>query len=182
MRIMIIARRSRRFRLVLAAGAAAMLAGGCSEGAGRGDRAGGSASRAGAAVARCPDEQFISSTMGFAVRSMPRAAAQADEGVLLCAYQATEQQVGTFVSIAVAPLTPGEDALAEVRSAAAAISGAEGSDAIGVGERGYAYGSASKSAAAAVRTSRVYHVDVTATTPIGDRRAAVIAILRKVVG
>jgi len=51
-----------------------------------------------------------------------------------------------------------------------------------VGERAYAWGSPSKSEAAALRASRVYHVDVTATTPIGDRKAAVIAILRKVVG
>ena len=51
-----------------------------------------------------------------------------------------------------------------------------------VRERAYAWGSPSKSEAAALRASRVYHVDVTATTPIGDRKAAVTAILRKVVG
>ena len=181
-RIMTIARRWRRSRIALAAGAAAVLAGACSDRAG-GDGAGrGGAERARAALAQCPDEQFISSTIGFTVHLMPRAASQPEDGVLLCAYQAAERQVGAFISIAAAPLTPGEDALAEVRSAAAAISGADGTDSIGVGERGYAYGSASKSAAAAVRASRVYHVDVTATRPIGDRKAAVIAILRKVVG
>ena len=179
---MTIARRWRRSRVTLVVGAAAALAGACSDRSG-GDRVGrGGAQRASAGPARCPDSQFISSAIGFAVRSMPRAASQPGDRALICAYQATERQVGAFVSIATAPLTPGEDALAEVRSAAAAISGADGTDSVGVGERGYAYGSASKSAAAAVRSSWVYHVDVTARTPIGDRRAAVIAILRKVAG
>ena len=170
-----------RFGIALAALASIALAGACSGGAGRdAGRAGASQARGG--QPRCPDDQFISATLGFAVRSMPHAASQLADGVLICGYQAAERKVGAFVSIAVAPLSPGEDALAEVRSAAAAVSGAEGSDSIGVGERGYAYGSASKSAAAAVRASRVYHVDITAATPIGDRKAAAIAILRKVVG
>ena len=181
-RIMSTAPRYGRFGIALAALASIALAGACSGGAGRdAGRAGASQARGG--QPRCPDDQFISATLGFAVRSMPRAASQpAADGVLICGYQAAEREVGAFVSIAVAPLSPGEDALAEVRSAAAAVSGAEGSDSIGVGERGYAYGSASKSAAAAVRASRVYHVDITAATPIGDRKAAAIAILRKVVG
>jgi hypothetical protein len=154
----------------------AILAGACSEGAGRG------ATRARAAVERCPDEQFISSAVGFPVRSMRHSAAGRDDGVLICGYQAIDPAADAFVSIAAAPLSPGEDALAEVRSAAEATSGAEGIDIPDVGERGFAYGSPSKSAAAAIRASRVYHVDLTARTPIGSRRDAVIAILRRVVG
>ena len=133
---MTIARRWRRSRVTLVVGAAAALAGACSDRSGD-DRVGrGGAQRASAGPARCPDSQFISSAIGFAVRSMPRAASQPGDRALICAYQATERRVGAFVSIATAPLTPGEDALAEVRSAAAATSGADGTDSVGVGERG----------------------------------------------
>src|SRR6476620_7067826 len=113
-----------------------------------GERGGRSAERASAArgpsARSCPDAGFISTTIGFAVRSMPDAS-RSEPGTLLCAYQSTDKAPGAFVSIAVAPLSPGEDARAEIRG--------EGADAepIDVGERGYAYGSASKSGAAAIR-------------------------------
>ena len=143
----------------------------------------GGTARAGAA-STCPDAAFISTTIGFTVRSMPGASRSAP-GTLLCAYQATDARLGAFVSIAVAPLSPGEDAMSEIRAAARTILG-EQADAqpIDVGERGYAYGSASKSEAAAIRMSQVYHVDVTAAgiPRLGDKREAVVAILRKVVG
>jgi hypothetical protein len=152
----------------------------CSDHGERHVAAGAGAAQSPAAGAACPDQQFISSAVGFAVRSMPRAAS-AGNGVLLCAYRSADAGLGAFVSIAAAPLAPGEDALAEVRAAAGA-SGGPGAEPIDVGERGYAYGSSSKSEAAAIRASRVYHVDVSATTAIGNRKDAAIAILRRVMG
>ena len=131
----------------------------------------------------CPDASFISTTIGFTVRSMPDAS-RSEPGTLLCAYQATDTALGAFVSIAVAPLSPGEDAMSEVRESAKTVLGEQAdAEAIDVGERGYAYGSMSKSEAAAIRTSQVYRVDVTSTASarLGDRKAAVVAILRKVV-
>ncbi|MGE5091147.1 MAG: hypothetical protein ACM3OH_03170 [Bacillota bacterium] len=152
-----------------------------------GDRSAGKAqagtARAGTA-ATCPDASFISTTIGFTVRSM-RDASRSAPGTLLCAYQATDSRLGAFVSIAVAPLAAGEDAMSEIRAAARTILGAQAdAQPIDVGERGYAYGSASKSEAAAIRMSQVYHVDVTAAgiPRLGDKKDAVIAILRKVVG
>jgi hypothetical protein len=135
------------------------------------------------AAPSCPDASFIGTTIGFPVRSMPEAS-RSEPGTLLCAYQATDPALGAFVSIAVAPLSPGEDAMSEVRESAKTFLGEQAeADAIDVGERGYAYGSMSKSEAAAIRASQVYRVDVTSSssTRLGDRKAAVVAILRKVV-
>ena len=152
-----------------------------------GERAGGKAGDGTAATARrapsCPDAPFISTKIGFPVRAMP-GASRSEPGTLLCAYQATDAALGAFVSIAVAPLSPGEDAMSEVRESAKTFLGEQAdADAIDVGERGYAYGSMSKSEAAAIRASQVYRVDVTsaAAARLGDRKAAVVAILRKVV-
>jgi len=153
-----------------------------------GERGGGTAQRAPAArgpsAPSCPDAGFISTTIGFTVRSMPDAS-RSEPGTLLCAYQSTDKALGAFVSIAVAPLSPGEDAMAEIRASARTVLGEQAdAEPIDVGDRGYAYGSASKSGAAAIRLSQVYRVDVTSVTgaPLGDRKAAVVAILRKVVG
>jgi hypothetical protein len=153
----------------------------CAAVAACGERGGGAAQRARVGRApsapSCPGAGFISTTIGFAVRSMPDAS-RSEAGTLLCAYQSTGKAPGAFVSIAVAPLSPGEDAMAEILGEQA------GAEPIDVGERGYAYGSPSKSGAAAVRLSQVYRVDVTSMNgaPLGDRKAAVVAILRKVVG
>lgn len=153
-----------------------------------GERNGGTAERGraahGSSAASCPDAAFISTTIGFAVRSMPDAS-RSEPGTLLCVYQSTDKALGAFVSIAVAPLSPGEDAMGEIRASARTVLGEQAdAEPIDVGERGYAYGSASKSGAAAVRQSQVYRVDVTSMTAarLGDRKAAVVAILRKVVG
>ena len=178
---MAIARSGSRFSLVLAV--VVVVAAGCAGGE-RGAPAGRAEARPGnvAAVSACPDAAWISSTIGFSVRSMSTPGA-AGGGAMLCAYQATDPALGAFVSIAAAPLAPGEDPLADVQAAAATYVGAQGAaEPIDVGERGCAYGSGSKSEAAAIRSSRVYRVDVTATRAIGDRKAAVVAILRKVVG
>lgn len=160
----------------------------CIGGAACGERGGGTAERGtaarGASAPSCPDAAFIGTTIGFAVRSMPDAS-RSEPGTLLCVYQSTDRTLGAFVSIAVAPLSPGEDAMAEIRASARTVLGEQAdAEPIDVGDRGYAYGSASKSGAAALRLSQVYRVDVTSMTaaPLGDRKAAVIAILRKVVG
>jgi hypothetical protein len=160
----------------------------CIAAAACGDRNGRSGERApaarGPAAPSCPDAGFISTTIGVAVRSRPDAS-RSEPGTLLCAYQTTDKARGAFVSIAVAPLSPGEDAMAEIRASARAVLGEQAdAEPIDVGDRGYAYGSSSKSGAAAIRQSRVYRVDVTSVTgaPLGDRKAAVVTILRKVVG
>lgn len=178
-----IARIGRRFSLAFAGAGALATVAACAGGE-RGTAGGGAGARPGvsAAAPSCPDAAYVSSTIGFNVRSMSGPGGGGG-GAMLCAYQATDPALGAFVSIAAAPLAPGEDPLADVRAAATTYLGARGAaEPIDVGERGYAYGSASKSEAAAIRSSRVYRVDVTATSAIGDRKAAVVTILRKVVG
>ncbi len=162
-------------------GAGTVLALGLAAACGAGERAkaasGGDGPRRASreALSSCPDAGYIATAIGFPVRAMPAPPA-AGPGTLLCAYRATDRKLGAFVSIAMAPVAPGEDPLAEIRTPE------KGAEPVDVGERAYAYGSPSKSEAAALRASRIYHVDVTAATPIGDRKAAVIAILRRVVG
>ena len=150
---------------------------------GGGPAQGGTAAR-GPSAPSCPDAEFITTTIGFAVRAMPDAG-RSEPGTLLCAYQATDKALGAFVSIAVAPIAPGEDAMAEIRGSARSVLGEQAdAEPIDGGARGYAYGSASTSGAAAVHLSRVYRVAVTSMTAarLGDRKAAVVVILRKVVG
>ena len=54
-------------------------------------------------------------------------------------------------------------------------------EAIKVGERGYAYGGGAKSEAGAVAGGRLYHAEVvsTASADIGDKKAALIEIVKK---
>jgi len=163
-------------RARIGAGTALWVALAAMAGCGGGERTPGAPRAASRSAApACPDAAYISTAIGFPVRAMPAPAA-ASPGTLLCGYRATDTRLGAFVSIAMAPVAPGEDPMGEIQAAGM------GAEPIDVGERAYAWGSPSKSEAAALRASRVYHVDVTATTPIGDRKAAVIAILRKVVG
>jgi hypothetical protein len=100
----------------------------------------------------------------------------------MCAYQATESP-GTFVSVSVQPADPSEDPIAEVKSAAKTFLGSQmEAERIDVGDGGYAYGSASKSEAAARKGDRVFRAEITSTGGAGEgSKAAVVGLLQRVV-
>ncbi len=102
----------------------------------------------------------------------------------MCAYQATDLP-GVYVSISVQPADadPDEDPIVQLRSAAKTLLGSQAeAERIEVGDGGFAYGSASRSEAAARRGNRVFHADIGSTgAGLGDKKAAAIALLQYVV-
>jgi hypothetical protein len=106
-------------------------------------------------------------------------------GTMICAYEATDRALGAFVSLVIGPASESAKAFEEVRTAAKTFLGqAAQADAIDVGERGLAYGAASKSEAVAVKGGRLYRADVTSTAQakLGDRKAGLVRLLKRVVG
>lgn len=129
----------------------------------------------------CLEAAEVTEVAGFEVQVLREGTLSAGETVI-CAYQATDTELGAFISIVVAPASEGEQMLAEVRSAAKTLVGTQ-AEAINVGDGGYAYGSAHKSEAAAVAGARVYLVDVSVLgmASIGAKKDAMIEILTKVI-
>lgn len=131
----------------------------------------------------CLEAAEVTEAVGFEVQVL-REGTLSSRDMVICAYQATDTELGAFISIVVAPASESEQMLTEVRSAAKTFLGEEAeAEAIDVGERGYAYGSANKSEAAAVAGDRVYLVDVTsfALASIGSKKDAIVEILKKVI-
>jgi hypothetical protein len=131
----------------------------------------------------CLGEAEVTEVVGFEVRVLREGTLSAGEHIV-CAYQATDADLGAFISIVVAPASEGEQMLTEVRSAAKTFLGEQAeAEAIAVGERGYAYSSARSSAAAAVAGKRVYFVDVSAfgLGSIGVKEDAMIKLLTRVI-
>ncbi len=131
----------------------------------------------------CLKEVDISNAIGFQVRVIRETTRSVGQHVS-CNYQVSDDQatkLGAFVAINVAPASKGDEFLERVRSGAKMIAGKQ-AEAIDVGERGYAYGGDSMSEAAAIAGGRVYHVGVSSLErSIGDKKDAVILILKKVI-
>ena len=128
----------------------------------------------------CPDAAHVTQAVGFAVRDLP-AGTRSHGEAQMCAYQSTDASQGAFVSISVQPADPQNDRVAELRSSAKLLAGAD-AEPIQVGEGGYAYGSGSKSEAAARQGGRVFHVEAMSTgESIGNKRDAVVALLEGLV-
>ena len=131
----------------------------------------------------CLAEADIANAIGFQVRVIRETTRSVGEHVS-CNYQVTDDKaakLGAFVSINVAPASKGDEFLERVRSGAKTIAGKE-AEVIDVGERGYAYGGASMSEAAAIAGGRAYHVGVSSLErSIGDKKDAVFEILKKVI-
>lgn len=131
----------------------------------------------------CLEAAEVTEAVGFEVQVLREGTLSAGEAVI-CAYQATDTELGAFISIVVAPASESEQMLTEVRSAAKTFLGEDAeAETIDVGDGGYAYGSAHKSEAAAVAGARVYLVDISAlgTASIGAKKDAMIEILTKVI-
>jgi hypothetical protein len=126
-------------------------------------------------AAFCPTAAEVSETAGIPVKVFPqgtRAYGQAE----MCAYQGASS-ANTMISISVQPYDANEDPIADLRGSAKRLSGAE-AERIDIGDGGYAYGSKSKSEAAARKGSRVYHAEIMGAP---DKKAAAIALLKRVV-
>jgi len=134
--------------------------------------------------APCLNEADIGNAIGFQVRVVRETTRSVGEHVS-CNYQVNDEKAtkfGAFVAINVAPASKGDEFLERVRSGAQTIAGKQ-AEAIDVGERGYAYGGNSMSEAAALAGGRAYHVGVSSLEhSIGDKKDALIQILKKVIG
>ena len=108
-------------------------------------------------AAFCPTAAEVTESVGFPVKVFPqgtRAYGQAE----MCAYQGASS-ANTMISISVQPYDANEDPNVDLRASAKRLSGAE-AERIAIGDGGYAYGSKSKSEAAARKGSRVYHAEI----------------------
>ena len=182
------------FALVLALAAAALSACGSRDQAGNqsattatgSDKPDGSGGSSSDGIPKpCLKEADIANAVGFQVGVMRGDMTRSFGEHVICTYQARDAKLGdTFVSINVAPASKGNEVLEEVRSSAKTHLGKQAeAEAIDVGERGYAYGGAWNSEAAAIAGGRVYHVGVgSVNVKIGDKKAAVIRILKMMIG
>jgi hypothetical protein len=171
--------------LALTLAAAALCA--CGSGTGTGSRpetGGKSSASSGITTQACLPAADVSSAIGLEVREL-RAGTQTYGPNAVCAYQGTDDKLGASVTTTVGPAERADEVFGEMRKSVKLFlgTGAE-PEAIKVGERGYAYGGASKSEAAAVSGGRLYHVEVvsSASANIGDKKAAMIEIVRKLMG
>lgn len=167
-------RRRFRFSSIVLAGT---LAGGCGGESGAQSRASN-----GSSAADCLPASEVAEAVGFEVRLMTEASFTSGS-LTSCGYQATGDQSDTFVSIAVGPDSESAEAMEEVKSGARTMLGtAAQAEPVQLGDGGFAYGSSGKSEGAAVGGGRLYRVDVTSTGlgGPGDKKDAVIAILRKI--
>jgi hypothetical protein len=89
------------------------------------------------------------------------------------------------VTIIAGPTEQSDEVFGRMRESVKRLLGANAEpEAIQVGERGYAYGSDSKSEAAAVSGGRAYHAEVvsSASANIGDKKVGMIEIVKKLMG
>ena len=172
------------YKLTLAALAAAALPA-CGGRADSGDTAtSGSASVATSNPSTtCLAAAEVSRAAGLEVREFPQGTRTQDNNTI-CAYQATNQALGAFVTTISSPADGSEEIFTRMRTSVKLFLGSNAApEAIPVGERGFAYGSSTKSEAAAVSNGRLYHAEVlsSASADIGDKKAGMIEIVRKMI-
>lgn len=168
--------------LALALAAAALCA--CGSGANTGSRpetGDKSVASSGSTPQACLPAADVSSAIGLEVREL-RAGTQTYGPNAVCAYQGTDNKLGVSVTTIVGPAEQADKVFEEMRESVKLFLGAGAEpEAIKVGERGYAYGGGAKSEAAAVSGGRLYRAEVmsSASADIGDKRAALSEIVRK---
>lgn len=145
-----------------------------------GDESGASSASSASTLHVCLPAADVSTALGLEVLVL-----QAGTGTYgpdeVCAYQGTDDELGVSVTTIVGPAEQADEVFGAMRESAALFLGAGAEpEAIDVGERGYAYGGGSKSEAAAVSGGRLYHAEVvsSASADIGDKKAALIEIVR----
>jgi hypothetical protein len=128
------------------------------------------------ATAKCPSEQEVSTIVGSPVKLKAGVSVVVASG---CSYLADDRDSGVDVQITTGPALVADDELKSFESDAKTQD--VQSTPIPVGSRGRAYGGAQRSAAITVDGSRLVEVEVFgASAPIGDRQAAAVALLQRV--
>ena len=143
------------------------------------------ASAGGERAPSCLTAAEVSSALGYAVRDLTGGMRQYGP-MWSCGFVATDtaKLPGATVTITIEPASEADQRFAEMRQASQMARRVD-PDVISVGERGMAYGMSSGSTAAAVKDGRLYSVQAgyaTAPRGFGDRKDAVTALLRKLVG
>jgi hypothetical protein len=162
---------------------AAALLGACNSGAASGERPQADASArasGGRSLPACLAARDVSAVVGLEVSELPAGTRTYGDNVI-CAYQGASQALGVFVTTTVGPAAGSEEVFSEMKESVRVSLGASAEpEAIEVGERGYAFGSMSRSEAAAVSGGRLYYAEVmsTASANIGDKKAAMVALER----
>ena len=95
-----------------------------------------------------------------------------------------EERPGVFVELTVRPAAAADSLFESIKTSAKGMLGQSAeADRIDVGEGGWAYGSGSRSEAAAVARGRLYHANMEyfGETTVGDRKDAMVRLLEKMV-
>ena len=170
------------YTLVLVLAAAALCACGSGTNSGSGPETGDkSVASSGSTSQACLPPADVSSAIDLELREL-RAGTQTYGPNVVCAYQGIDDKLGVSVTTIVGPAERADEIFGKMKESARLFNGAGAEpEAIKVGERGFAYGGGSRSEAAAVSGSRLYHAEVvsSASTDIGDKKAGLTEIVTK---
>ncbi len=177
-------RRFRSLPLVLFAGIATWGLGAC------GDRASGETQAGAAAASRqgraakspCPSKEQVSEAAGFEV-NLRTALADGRVGWIGCQYEMTGRHRGTFLELMGDPASKADSVFGELKRATKGMNGVNAEpDRIDLGTQGWAFGSNSMSAAAAVVGSHVWYarLEYLTSNSIGDQKEAMVRVLQLV--
>jgi len=126
----------------------------------------------------CPAPAGLGTAAGFEL-TFTRVMGASD-GWMTCMYELTGRYRGTFLTLAVQPASHADRIFAEMQRTAKALKGAEAeADRIALGDGGWAYGSGSRSQAAAIVRGRLYTAEIAhlGLEGIGDQKDAMIHVL-----
>ena len=177
---------SRRFQslpLVLFSAFAAWGFAACGERATGETQAGASAgARAGrAAKTACPSVEQVGEAAGFQVTFTQSIGNTPD--LMACLYEMAGRYRGNFLELTGQPASRADSVFAELQQAAKGMKGMDAKpDRIELGSQGWAFGSNSMSAAAAVVGSQVWHASLKymLAGDIGDQKEAMVRVLEVV--
>jgi hypothetical protein len=172
-------RSSRSFRLMLFTTLATCGLGAC------GKRASGetatASGKAGRPPSACPSVEQVSQAAGFPV-TFTQAIGTNPDTWMGCQWEMTGRSRGTFIMLTGEPAANADSIYAEMKQAVKAINGQEAeADRLDLGSGGWAFGSEdSRSAAAAVIGSHVYHAELgySGLGTIGNQKDAMVRVLK----
>jgi hypothetical protein len=156
-------------------------------GAACGDRASGETQAAGDATAKrgrsapqvCPTVEQVTAAAGFQV-TFTQSIGSSPDTWMACQYEMTGRYRGNFLELTGEPASRADSVYADIKRAVKGMKGQDvDADRIGVGSGGWAYGSSSRSEAAAVVGSHVYHANLEYMMEgsIGDQKEAMVRVL-----
>lgn len=136
----------------------------------------------GASGPACLSTADVSGALGFAVRDLTRGM-QRYGSMSTCGFAATDTATlpGVTVTVTIEPASEADQRFTEMRRTAQGASRVD-PDVIQVGERGMAYGTLSRSMAAAVKDGRLYQIEAnygSAPRNFGNKKEGVTTLLRK---